>query len=167
MFISHLRPQGRTSSRPPSRTHFKPFSMTWGWGVQGRKVLICLRFLTHRGTTAAEREKVNAFAGKPIENCHNPTGEGSRTPPLPAVRVPAQAVGSQVTGWSGLGEEGSKVKELEILSLPDFLQGGSLQTLQTPAPLFYKLTFGRRGRASTPWGCSNDQGRTQSRAVGS
>lgn len=73
-----------------------------------------------------------------------------RTPPLLAARVPAEAVGSQAPGWFCLGEEDSKVKELEIPSLPDFLQGGSLQTLQTPALLFYKLTFGREGRVSAP-----------------
>lgn len=36
---------------------------------------------------------------------------------------------------------------MEILSLPDFLQDGSLQTLRTPALLFYKMTFVLKGKA--------------------
>lgn len=76
--------------------------------------------------------------------------EGPRTPPRLVVRVPAEAAGSHVTGWCCPDEEGSEVKELEMPSLPDFLPRGSLQTLQTPALLFYKLTSGRKGRASAP-----------------
>lgn len=92
--------------------------------------------------------------------------EGPRTPPRLVVRVPNGCGESQVPGWCCPDEEGSEVKELEMLSLPDFLPRGSLQTLQTPALLFYKLTFGRKGRASAPRGGNNYRGLAQSRGVG-
>lgn len=78
------------------------------------------------------------------ESVNTLTADEVSPPPL---GIPAEAAGSQATGWFGPGEAGSKVKTLEILSLPDFLQDGSLQILQTPALLLYKRTFVPPGNA--------------------
>lgn len=103
-------------------------------------------------TVGILREKQGCFARLPNENSQLDEGGGS----------PASPRRREYTCWScwkfGHGvvlpcETGSKVTKLEILSPSDFLQDGSLQTLQNPPMLFYKLTFVLKWKARPehPW----------------
>ena len=86
---------------------------------------------------------------RPGNLVNTPTADKGSPPPL---GIPAEAAGSQATGWFGPGEAGSKVKTLEILRLPGFLNpaDSSPAVLQTDICAVRRQPPGGRSEAKTP-----------------